>query len=442
MNLEEELISFSENIPNGWKIGKFKYLIKLLTDYTANGSFKSLADNVKYLDKGYSRLIRLTDLRKNLKNDGIYLNKESHEFLKKSELFGNEILIANVGAYTGYAIKMECNQGICSLGPNMFLVRNKSEISDLNYIIFSLNSYFIQNQFKVVITSTAQPKINKDNLKSLMVPIPPLRTQTYISKYLRFKTQRIDFLIERIEKKIELLNEQKNSLINQFTTKGLDPNVEMKDSGVDWVRKIPKNWSLKKISHIVNFIGSGSTPKSNKKEYYENGEINWLIIGDLNDHEIYKTQKTITLKALRDTSLKEYPINSLIIAMYGSIGKIGILKVKSTVNQACCVLNFNENQDYYFWFYSFLGIRKYLTSLGYGGVQTNISQETIKELRLPSPSTKSEQTLIAKELTLLSNKINNLIKKYLKKKDLLKEYRQSLISSVVTGKILITEDMI
>ena len=272
---------------------------------------------------------------------------------------------------------------------------------------------------------------------------PKIKEQEFISKYLDNKTQKINSLIEKIEKKIELLNEQKTAMINQYVTRGLDLNVEMKDSGVKGIGDIPKNWSLKKISHIVNFIGSGTTPKSNLKEYYENGEVNWLITGDLNDHEIYETSKKITLKAQEDTSLKTYPSNSLVIAMYGAtIGKLGILKVKSTVNQACCVLNFDINQDIDFWFNSFLGNREYLISLGYGGGQPNISQETIKGLRLPSPPDKSEQILISKFLKKESKKINNLIKKHIKKKNLLCEYRQSLISSVVTGKIRITEDMI
>ena len=347
--------------------------------------------------------------------------------------------------------KMKCWMG--SLGvsnyrgivsPSYTVLEPKREIHN-QYFHYLLRS----EQYRQIYESLSygvrvgQWELRFHDFKLIPALYPKIKEQEFISKYLDNKTQKINSLIEKIEKKIELLNEQKTAMINQYVTRGLDLNVEMKDSGVKGIGDIPKNWSLKKISHIVNFIGSGTTPKSNLKEYYENGEVNWLITGDLNDHEIYETSKKITLKAQEDTSLKTYPSNSLVIAMYGAtIGKLGILKVKSTVNQACCVLNFDINQDIDFWFNSFLGNREYLISLGYGGGQPNISQETIKGLRLPSPPDKSEQILISKFLKKQSKKINNLIKKHIKKKDLLCEYRQSLISAVVTGKIRITEDMI
>lgn len=202
------------DIPNHWKLGRFKYYISVLTDYTANGSFKSLADNIEYLSEGYSRLIRLTDLRRNLQNNGIYVSFESHNFLKKSELFGNEILIANVGAYTGLALKMKSKQGVCTLGPNMFLVRNNYEMSNVDYVIYLINSYSIKTAFDLVISSTAQPKINKDNLKSLVVPIPPKKEQEEIAIALNKTLKTIDNVIDEENKRVFLLNEYRRSLIS------------------------------------------------------------------------------------------------------------------------------------------------------------------------------------------------------------------------------------
>ena len=371
--------------------------------------------------------------------------EEYHSSYKRFKVEDNDLLLASSGNSFG---KICCYSGEFDyefiLNTSTIRLHSLDEkVLKTNFIKLLIESDLFQNQIKILITGAAQPNFGPSHLNQITIPVPSLQEQKLISEYLDKKTLKIDSLIEKIEKKIELLNEQKTAMINQYVTRGLDLNVEMKDSGVKGIGDIPKNWSLKKISHIVNFIGSGTTPKSNLKEYYENGEVNWLITGDLNDHEIYETSKKITLKAQEDTSLKTYPSNSLVIAMYGAtIGKLGILKVKSTVNQACCVLNFDINQDIDFWFNSFLGNREYLISLGYGGGQPNISQETIKGLRLPSPPDKSEQILISKFLKKESKKINNLIKKHIKKKNLLCEYHQSLISSVVTGKIRITEDMI
>ena len=202
------------HMPKHWKLGRFKYYISVLTDYTANGSFKSLADNIEYLSEGYSRLVRLTDLRRNLQNDGIYVSFKSHNFLKKSELFGNEILIANVGAYTGLALKMKSKQGVCTLGPNMFLVRNNYEMSNVDYVIYLINSYSIKTALDLVISSTAQPKINKDNLKSLIVPIPPKKEQEEIAVALNKKLKTINNVIDDENKRVLLLNEYRQSLIS------------------------------------------------------------------------------------------------------------------------------------------------------------------------------------------------------------------------------------
>ena len=337
-------------------------------------------------------------------------------------------------------IENDLTHSVC--GYHLGILRTKENIEKEFYFRY-IQSTDVKDYFFCESNGITRFGLGKSSVENLKIPVLSIKEQKIIAQYLDQKTSQIDALIEKLDKKIELLKEQKIVLINQYVTKGLDLNVEMKDSGIKCIGKIPKHWSLKKISHIVNFIGSGTTPKSNMKEYYENGKENWLITGDLNDNEIYETTKKITAKALEDTSLKTYPQNSLVIAMYGAtIGKLGILKVKSTVNQACCVLNFDTQQDVDFWFNSFIGNREYLISLGYGGGQPNISQETIRGLRLPSPPNKSEQILISKILKTKSKKINDLIKKHIKKKNLLREYRQSLISSVVTGKIRITEEMI
>ena len=220
-------------------------------------------------------------------------------------------------------------------------------------------------------------------------------------------------------------------------------NVEIKDSGIEWIGEIPKHWSLKKITHVTPIIGSGTTPKSDNKDYYEDGNINWLVTGDLNDGYVFQTSNKVTQKALDElSSLKIYPENSLLIAMYGAtIGKLGILKTETTVNQATCVLNFDDSNSVDFWFYVFLGNRNYLVSLGYGGGQPNISQDVIKGLRFPSPSTLDEQLLIVSKIRSTLSNHDRIIQVENTRIKLLREYRQSLISSVVTGKVRVTEDM-
>ena len=116
--MKDSGIEWIGEIPKEWSIGRIKNVIAILTDYTANGSFGDLAKNVQYLDgEGFARLVRLTDLRENLNNEaGVYVSESAYKYLAKSSLYGNEILVANVGAYAGLFCMMPENKGICTLG--------------------------------------------------------------------------------------------------------------------------------------------------------------------------------------------------------------------------------------------------------------------------------------------------------------------------------------
>ena len=112
--------------------------------------------------------------------------------------------------------------------------------------------------------------------------------------------------------------------------------AEYKDSGVEGIGEIPAAWDLKKLTFVTSSIGSGTTPKSDNDQYYQDGTIPWLISGDLNDGNISIVSNKINTLAIKDyPALKEWPARSLAIAMYGAtIGKVGLLQFPATVNQA------------------------------------------------------------------------------------------------------------
>lgn len=133
--IKDSGIEWFPQIPANWATARLKDVISVLTDYTANGSFADLAKNVEYHDyDDYARLVRLTDLRDNLENPGVYVDKESYEYLGKSKLFGNEILVANVGAYAGLFCEMPPIDMPATLGPNMFLIRTNQRILDDKFL--------------------------------------------------------------------------------------------------------------------------------------------------------------------------------------------------------------------------------------------------------------------------------------------------------------------
>ena len=207
-------------IPTKYSVASIRWLLNLLTDYTANGSFGDLAKNVHYKDSpDYARLVRLTDLRVAFENEGVYVDKHAYDYLAKSSLFGGEILLANVGAYAGLAVEMPKVNFLATLGPNMFLIKTDPNKWDQHFAYYSLIGSFSSEQLKQKANNTtAQPKLNKDNLKSVMVVLPPLEEQKQISSFLDSQCEVIDSLIAEKYALIEDLESYKRSLIYETVT--------------------------------------------------------------------------------------------------------------------------------------------------------------------------------------------------------------------------------
>ena len=274
-----------------------------------------------------------------------------------------------------------------------------------------------------------------DDFGQVQTIFPPLNEQTAIANYLDSVTSKIDEAISQQQKMIDLLNERKQIIIQNAVTKGLDPNAKMKDSGVEWIGEIPENWEVIKCSYVFSGIGSGTTPKSSNEYYYTNEGVNFLQTGDLNDGYINDTTKKITDKALKEINLKIYNKNSLIIAMYGAtIGKLGILNVCTTVNQACCVLPQTKKISIKYAFYMYMIARKDLIIKSRGGGQPNISQDTIRNQKIIVP-TKNDQEEIVEHIEKMINPIDSSISQCNKMISLLQERKQIIINDVVTGKV-------
>lgn len=288
--------------------------------------------------------------------------------------------------------------------------------------------------FERYATATALPSMTQTDLNNNAICMPPLKEQAAIANYLDKKCSEIDNVISAQQKRIALLQELKQSVITHAVTKGLDPNVEMKDSGVEWIGEVPKHWDVMKTSLAFQGIGSGTTPSTSKKEFYDEEGKYWLQTGDLNDGVILGTSKKVSDIAIKVCNLKFYPKDSVVIAMYGAtIGKVGILGIKTATNQACCVLPANNHMVTKYSFYEFLACKPALLVSAIGGGQPNISQDTIRKQKIAVPPVE-EQKMIADYLGKKCVSIDSSISKAQHQVDLLQEYKQSLITEVVTGK--------
>ena len=278
-------------------------------------------------------------------------------------------------------------------------------------------------------------ELSNDELGYFSLPKPTIKEQRNIVIFLDYETYKIDTLIKQQQQLIKLLEEKRQAVISHTVTKGLNPNVSMKDSGVEWLGEIPEHWQIWKLAHAFEIIGSGTTPPSDTNDWYGD-DINWVTTGELREDIILSTSKKIKKKTLQYFStLKIYPKGTILIAMYGAtIGRLGILGESATTNQACCALsnsNYLFNMYLFYWLISF---RQEIIQLSSGGGQPNINQEKVAALKISTP-TLEEQKEIISFLDQETLKLRHLIAKANKVIELLKERRTALISAAVTGKI-------
>jgi len=435
-------IDWLGEIPEHWDLLSFRFCIDILTDYTSNGSFASLAKNVNYLEEGYSRLVRLTDLRVNLENDGIYVSESAHNFLNKSELFGGEMLIANVGAYAGLVKIMPYLDGKFTLAPNMFLLRLNQ---NTDFFYYQLNAPFCAEQLKMMAISSAQPKLNKDNIRQLMVLKPSFEEQKSITQYLKNRTDKIDELITKKEQLIQLLEEERKAIINQAVTKGLNPDVPMKDSGIDWLGDIPEHWEVMRLKYILGSPLKYGANEPAVDDFTSNPR--YIRITDFgNDGKLRKdTFKSLPMEKAQDYLLEQ---GDVLFARSGAtVGKTFLFKdyngkacfagylIKATCNPK--LMNFN----FLYAFTNSSGYEGWKDSISQSATIENIGADKYNQLKIAVPPM-NEQNNIVEFLLRKEEQFEELTTKTVKEINLLKEYKTTLISEVVTGKIDVREEVL
>lgn len=198
--------------------------------------------------------------------------------------------------------------------------------------------------------------------------------------------------------------------------------------------ELPLNWIECELEKVVK-LSSGGTPKSSNKKYYEGGTIPWLIIADLNDGYIEKAKTNITELGLRESSAKIVPFGAILIAMYGSIGKLGIANISCATNQAIAFTEkIDLNLDNKFLFYYLFSIKSYLASLGKGGAQQNISQTVLKKIPILLPPL-NEQKRIVEKLDKMMKIVDGVNARLDKIPTALKRARQSILNQAITGEL-------
>lgn len=271
-------------------------------------------------------------------------------------------------------------------------------------------------------------------LREIPVLEPPTEEQAAIVRYLVHANRRIDQAIAIKRKLIRLLEEQKQVIIHQAVTRGLDPNVPMKDSGIPWLGETPAHWQLRKLRSLFSGQGSGTTPPD-PDDYGD--EIPWIMSGDLNDSVVTTTKRSVTRAAVsRLSALKTYPAGSLVVAMYGAtIGKTGIADMDAATNQACCVFyNPRLGVNVAFVHMAVRVAKPGLLISAFGGGQPNVNADIVKQLKIPVPPT-DEQRRIVEHILRSTASLETTKAGAQSEIGLLREFRSRLTADVVTGQL-------
>ena len=287
-------------------------------------------------------------------------------------------------------------------------------------------------------------ELAREDLESVLLSVPPLDEQRAIAAFLDRETAKIDGLVERNERLIELLQEKRIALITRAVTRGLDPNVPKKDSGVEWLGDIPAHWSMKRLWHL--------TPRDRQIMYGivlpgPNVEVGVPIVkgGDvvatrLRLDALSKTTFEIESRYVR-SRLKG---GDLVYAIRGSIGEVEMVPDElegANLTQDAARVAYTKATDGCWLLYS-LRSNVVFGQLDAGAVGATIKGINIRDLkraRIPVPP-KSEQIKIANFLGAEAGKLEKLSSKVQEAIDLLKEFRTVLISAAVTGKIDVREE--
>jgi type I restriction enzyme S subunit len=426
-NYKDSGIDWIGNIPSGWSCTKLKFHTKKIIDgahFTPTYIEKS-NDSIPFL--------RVTDLHSKeiLLDEVKYIPLSEHqELIKRCNPEIGDLLLSKNG--TIGLMKIIDWDWEFSVFVSLCLL--KFENSLLNkFFYYFFESNIVDRQLFESSQKTSVSNLHLEKIKELRLTLPSIEEQNIISKYLDHKTTQIDNLITKKEQFIILLQEERIALINQAVTKGLDPKVKMKDSGIEWLGKIPQHWEVKKLKFVSKITrGAILRPVDDPSYFDDNGEWTYLNISDATICDKYLDYGKLRLSELGSTKSARVEPNNLIITASATIGKPFINKIPVCVHDGFIpITELKVNIDF---LYNYFKNPQLFNGLGKSNTQKNIYLEDVKNLIIPIPSLE-EQLLIAKFIEEEIIRIETLISKTQQEIELLKEYKTALISEVVTGKV-------
>jgi type I restriction enzyme S subunit len=413
------------DIPEHWDFVKLNYLFDIISGTSPKSEYYTEKEEGLPFLQGNAEFGKLNP------NPDRYCT----DCPKKSK--ANDVLIS-VRAPVGDLNISDQEYGI---GRGLNALRKRRGIEETKFVFYLMN--VLTEGLELKLSGSTFNSVDRRDIASLRGPLPPAEEQKAIVNFLDQETEKIDQLIEQKERLIELLAEKREALITRAVTKGLDPDAEMKDSGVEWLGRIPSTWELEKIKRISSTITTGSTPKTSEDRFYDKDEIPWYGPASFSDNfAINEPSKHISFSAIEEGEAPLFEKDAVLIVIIGATaGKVAYMDHRGSANQQVVAVSFLSsiaNEKYMA--YQLKSLEHVFRELAPNTTLPNLNERKIKDFVCAVPSIK-EQEKIVEHLDNETQQIDNFVERIRESIEVLTEYRKSLISHAVTGKIDVREEV-
>jgi len=406
-----------DEIPSHWSTTKIKYTGKDSKNSFIDGDWiesKDLSDSgIKYITSG-----NIGHGFYKEQGNG-FISEETFDRLNCIELYEGDLVISRLFLPVGRScILPNLKNRVVTCVDNVIL-RPKQQYSKY-FLNYQFNSVRYNEFTKLISRGVTLTRISRTMLGNNQIVIPNLNEQQQIVEFLDIKTSLIDSLIEKTQQKIKLLKEKRISLINHVVTKGLNPNVELKDSGVKWIGEIPIHWLCGKLKYYSNRIGDGlhSTPKYVDSSQFRFINGNNLIKGSI---KYFDSTKCVSEEEYNKHYI-ELDEKTLLLSINGTIGNLSFYNGEKVIlGKSSCYIKTTNTINKYFLYYLLDSetIKKYFTFELTGTTIFNLSLNSIRNTPIPLPNL-DEQQQIVEFLDEKTNIIDTTITKEEKRIELLK----------------------
>ncbi len=328
-----------------------------------------------------------------------------------------------------------------TLNSGVFLVRAIDELYVLDFLYYVLESKVFGEYVNLRSSGTTIIHLYQEVFENFQFPLPPLPEQRAIAKFLERETAKIDALVEEQRKLIKLLKEKRQALITHAVTKGLDPNVKMKDSGIEWLGEMPEHWCIVKLKYLVDMFGRIGYRGYSIEDIVNEGEGAIVLSPSNIDESGFNLSKTVFLrweKYFESPEIMLRPNDILLVKTGWSFGKVAVVSEvgrEMTINpQMLLLTNARIDPRYIVEFLKTDALQARIEMINSGSYMPTMSQANVGELVVCAPPIE-ESSAIASFVGVLSDRIDVLLRNVKEAIDVLQERRSALISAAVTGKI-------